>query len=169
MHIIEISRKHFSWLLILEDIDHFNPMRAILFPIIKSYDVSLRTHYSPLLYMTMVSYIANTKVSNIGVPSYWTLCLESGYQKGQYWELIFSTTLLSKPNFLNSLYGFLFCIKQYYRSVLVFLYLCILISSLIFWVSVAACSMNINHCLFTASTSSYGARAGLCQKMPDGT
>ena len=46
----------------------------------------------------------------------------------------------------------------------VFLYFCIRISSLTFWVSVAACSMNINQCRFTTDTSSYGARAGLCQK-----
>ena len=49
-----------------------------------------------------------------------------------------------------------------------FFNLCILIGSLIFWVSVAVRSTNINSCLFATNTSSDGIGAGLCRKKKKG-
>ena len=59
IHTTDIPRKQISWLLIFEDIDHFNPMEVTLFPTTTSHDIFLKTHYFPLLCMAIVSYTVN--------------------------------------------------------------------------------------------------------------
>lgn len=131
-HTIEIARNHISWLLILEDIDQFNPMGVTVFPSIKSYDVLLKTHYFPLLYMTTVSYTAN-QISGYNIAGLFVLSLVT--KKGKiesYFLLLFPINPAASVPSMDLCYA---PSRSLYS-----------ISSLIFWVSVAACSMNISHC-----------------------